>query len=91
MFFAVYYFSGRNAREESPGHAHVIESSYGSENGKTPFSSTREGKRSNQNHGCEVLLMYDPWSLTPQSPVRKGAGMGSGIRNQVGGLNITPA
>ena len=53
---------------------------------KNQFCKYGVGKRSNRNCGREVGLMNDPQSSTPQSPVGKGARMGSGIRNRVGRL-----
>ena len=89
--FTACYFSRCNAQEESPSRTCTIEFNRGSKNGRTPFASTGVGKLSNHNRGREILLTYDLWSLTTQSPVGKGAGLGSVIENWVGKLNITPS
>ena len=48
------------------------------------------GKRLNFNRRCEVLLTNDPRNSTPQSPVEKGAGLGSGIEDRFVRLKILP-
>ena len=89
--FSVCYFSGWNAREESPGRTCPIDSNHGSKKVRSLFASTVVGKRSNFYRGHKVLLAYDSRISTPQSPVGKGAGLGSRIRNKVGGLNCISA
>ena len=90
-FFAVCSFSQWSAREGSPGRTCAIESNHGREKGRTPFARTGVDKRLDRNCGCDILLMYDPWRLTLQSPAGQGAGLGSRIGNQVGRLNTTHA
>ena len=77
--------------EVSPIRTHAIESNHIIEKGRTPFARTGMDKQSNCNHGCEMLLMYDLWSLNPQSRAGQGSRLGSGIGNQVGKLNFTHA
>ena len=89
--FSVCYFSGWNAREESPGRTCPIDSNHGSKKVRSLFASTVVGKRSNFYRGHKVLLAYYPRSSTPQSPVGQVAKLGPGIGNQVGRLNRTHA
>ena len=91
FFSTVCYFSGCNARQGRPGRTCKIESNHGIEKGQTPFARTEVNKRSNHNRSCEILLIYDPWSLTPKSPAGQGFVTGSGIGNWVGRLNHTHA
>ena len=51
---------------------------------------TGVGKRLNRNRRREVLLTNDPRKLTTQSPVGKGAGLGSRIEDRFGRLNLPP-
>ena len=73
--------------EVSPIRTHAIESNHIIEKGRTPFARTGMDKQSNRNRGDDIILMYYPWSSTPQSPSEQGARLGSGIGNQVSRLN----
>ena len=68
-----------------------LELNHGREKGLAHFELTGADKRSNRNLNYEILLTYDPWRSTPQSPAEHGSGLGYRIRNQVGRLNHTHA
>ena len=84
--FVVCSLSGNNYGEGSPGCtlANLVDT--WQQKWPNPCASTGIGKQSNYNRHCEILVTNDPWSPTTQAPVGKGAGLRSGIRNQIGML-----
>ena len=86
----IFSLSGQNAREGSPVRTLAIDLIHRREKGRATVASTAVGKQSNCNRHCKVLLTNDPRISTTQFPVGKGAGLGSGIGNQVGRLKRLP-
>ena len=82
-FLSVCSFFQGHARERIPGCTRAIESYHGSENGQTHFTLTGLYN----NHGCKIVIMYDPRSSNAQSLEGQGAGMGPKIGKRAGTLN----
>ena len=90
-FFSVCYFCQWHAREGSPGRTRGLELNHVRKNGRNHFARAGLDKRLNCNCGCKIVLTYDPWSFTAQSPMGQGARLGTEIGVWVGPLNFALA